>query len=41
MQTFIKGLDMPDEAKQLLLEMTPATYTGDAEALAKNIVNNS
>jgi len=37
MQAFIKTLEMPDEAKQLLLEMTPASYTGCAEALAKNI----
>jgi len=37
MQAFIKTLDMPDEAKQLLLEMTPASYTGCAEVLAKNI----
>ncbi|ORU92913.1 MAG: adenylosuccinate lyase [Cycloclasticus sp. symbiont of Bathymodiolus heckerae] len=40
MQAFIKTLDMPDDAKQLLLDMTPASYTGCAEALAKNIVNN-
>jgi len=37
MQAFIKTLAMPDEAKQLLLEMTPASYTGCAEVLAKNI----
>ena len=37
MQAFIKTLAMPDEAKQLLLEMTPASYTGCAEDLAKNI----
>ena len=37
MQAFIKTLEMPDEAKQLLLEMTPASYTGCAEVLAKNI----
>ncbi len=37
MQAFIKTLNMPDEAKQLLLEMTPASYTGCAEDLAKNI----
>ncbi len=41
MQAFIKTLDMPDDAKQLLLEMTPASYTGCAEKLAKNIINNS
>ena len=41
MKAFIKTLDIPNEAKQLLLEMTPASYTGCAEALAKNITNNS
>tara|TARA_R110002111_G_scaffold43425_5_gene79332 strand:+ start:2722 stop:4101 length:1380 start_codon:yes stop_codon:yes gene_type:complete len=40
MQAFIKTLDMPDEAKQQLLKMTPASYTGYAEQLAKNINNN-
>lgn len=40
MQAFIKTLDMPDEAKQQLLAMTPASYTGYAEQLAKNINNN-
>ena len=41
MQAFIKTLEMPDDAKQLLLEMTPASYTGCAEELAKNITHNS
>jgi len=41
MKAFIETLDIPDDAKQLLLEMTPASYTGCAEALAKNITNNS
>lgn len=27
---FIQGLELPDEAKQRLLEMTPASYTGNA-----------
>lgn len=40
MQAFIKTLDMPNEAKQQLLAMTPASYTGYAEQLAKNITNN-
>jgi adenylosuccinate lyase len=35
---FVKDLDMPDEAKQALAELTPMTYTGDAEKLAKDIV---
>ncbi|MBQ0724589.1 MAG: adenylosuccinate lyase [Cycloclasticus sp.] len=40
MQAFIKTLDIPDDAKQQLLAMTPASYTGYAEQLAKNINNN-
>ncbi|MCQ3830337.1 adenylosuccinate lyase [Microbulbifer elongatus] len=34
---FIDGLDMPEEAKQSLREMTPASYIGNAVAQAKNI----
>ena len=41
MQVFIKTLNIPDDAKQQLLTLTPATYTGCAELLAKNINNNS
>ncbi|HIG79218.1 MAG TPA: adenylosuccinate lyase [Cycloclasticus sp.] len=41
MQAFIKTLDMPDDAKQRLLDMTPASYTGCAEALARNIRENA
>jgi adenylosuccinate lyase len=37
MQTFIKTLAIPDEPKQQLLEMTPASYTGCAEELAQKI----
>jgi adenylosuccinate lyase len=32
---FIKTLDIPDDAKTRLLELTPATYTGLAASLAK------
>ena len=32
---FIQGLEIPDSAKKELLELTPATYTGLAEKLAK------
>ena len=32
---FVKDLDMPDEAKQALAELTPANYTGDAQKLAE------
>lgn len=34
---FIETLDIPDEAKQTLIEMTPGSYTGIAEQLAKQI----
>ena len=35
--TFIDGLDMPEEAKKSLREMTPASYIGNAVAQAKKI----
>lgn len=34
---FVKDLDIPKEAKQALAELTPMTYTGDAEKLARDI----
>ncbi|MES2503052.1 MAG: adenylosuccinate lyase [Pseudomonadota bacterium] len=37
LHTFIGGLKIPAEAKQLLLEMTPASYIGKAENLVKRI----
>jgi len=37
LRSFIEGLDIPDDAKQSLLVMTPASYTGNASAQAKNI----
>ncbi len=37
MATFIQGLEIPGDAKQLLLEMTPANYIGNAVAQAKKI----
>ena len=37
MRTFIAGLDLPADAKQRLLDMTPGSYTGLAERLAKEI----
>lgn len=36
-RSFIEQLDIPDAAKQELLKMTPASYTGIAAQLAKNI----
>ena len=35
LQAFIQTLNIPAEAKQLLLELTPANYTGKAAELAK------
>lgn len=32
---FVKDLDMPEEAKQALAELTPMDYTGDAQKLAE------
>jgi adenylosuccinate lyase len=37
MQGFIRGLAIPEEAKQGLLAMTPASYVGLAEKLARDI----
>lgn len=37
MQAFVEQLDIPDEAKQQLLNLTPASYTGYAEQLARDI----
>jgi adenylosuccinate lyase len=36
---FINDLDIPKEAKQQLLAMTPRTYTGNAEAQARDIIS--
>ena len=37
MREFIAGLDLPADAKQRLLELTPGSYVGLAETLAKDI----
>ncbi len=37
MRAFVQGLELPADAKQRLLEMTPGSYTGLAESLAKKI----
>ncbi|HEX3897485.1 MAG TPA: adenylosuccinate lyase [Rudaea sp.] len=37
LQKFITGLALPDDAKQRLLALTPATYTGLASELAKTV----
>jgi len=36
-RSFVETLDIPDEAKQLLIELTPASYIGNAVAQAKAI----
>ena len=37
LRTFVSSLDIPDAEKQRLLELTPATYVGLAERLARDI----
>ena len=37
MQNFIRSLEIHDDAKKRLLELTPSTYTGLAESLAKKL----
>jgi adenylosuccinate lyase len=37
LKAFIAGLALPDEARSALLALTPATYTGLAEQLARDI----
>ena len=37
LQEFVGNLDLPDDAKQRLLTLTPARYTGLAESLARAI----
>ncbi len=36
-RAFVGTLELPDDAKQALLQLTPDTYVGNAEAQAKNI----
>lgn len=38
MQSFVEGLDgLPNEAKQVLKQLTPATYIGNAAQQAKDV----
>ena len=37
MRAFVETLDIPDESKERLMELTPATYIGNAVAQAKDI----
>jgi adenylosuccinate lyase len=36
---FIESLDLPEDVRSNLLELTPHTYIGEAEKLARDIVN--
>jgi len=37
MQDFVQSLEIPDDAKKRLLKLTPSSYTGLAESLAKKL----
>ena len=37
LRAFIDGLEIPEEAKQALRELTPASYTGNAAAQARSV----
>jgi adenylosuccinate lyase len=37
MRRFVEGLQLPQEAKELLLKLSPSSYTGVAEQLAKKV----
>ena len=41
MRKFLKGLDLPEDDKTRLLELTPSTYTGIAESLVRHITSDS
>jgi adenylosuccinate lyase len=40
LESFIKDLDLPDEARRTLLALTPELYTGNAEQMAKLMEND-
>jgi len=40
LHTLIRGLEIPDDAKERLLEMTPWSYTGKAAELARKIAQD-
>ena len=40
LRTFVAGLDLPDDIKQRLLVLEPATYTGIAAGLAKKLIDS-
>ena len=37
MRTFVQKLEIPDDAKKRLLELTPGSYIGEAAKLARNV----
>jgi adenylosuccinate lyase len=39
MQEFVSNLDIPESDKQRLIQMTPASYTGNAAQQARDIGN--
>ena len=41
LRKFLEGLDLPEDDKNRLLELTPATYTGIAERLVRHISSDS
>ncbi len=41
LREFIAALEIPEQAKQRLLEMTPASYVGNAEAQARGLPANA
>ncbi len=41
LKTFIEDLKIPDDARQRLLALTPASYTGNATSAAENFLSDS
>ncbi|MCH7652252.1 MAG: adenylosuccinate lyase [Chloroflexi bacterium] len=41
LRKFLEGLDLPEDDKNRLLELTPATYTGIAERLVRHISSDT
>ena len=37
LREFVSGLDLPDEAREALLALTPGAYTGNAEQQARQL----
>ena len=40
LERFVAGLDLPDEARQRLLDLAPSGYTGNAAAMARALDDN-